>query len=69
MSDSSEAVTINLREKKRWRKYPCAVKSNHFVIYRDTKVSSQDPTPYTITRITVFYSVTAEPRAITHLRT
>ena len=38
MSDSGEAVMVNLRERKRWRKYPCAVKSNHFVIYRDSKV-------------------------------
>ena len=38
MTESSEAVTVNLREKKRWRKYPCVVKSNHFVIYRDAKV-------------------------------
>ena len=38
MSESGEAVMVNLREKRRWRKYPCVVKSNHFVIYRDSKV-------------------------------
>ena len=38
MSESPEAIMVNLREKKRWRKYPCVVKSSHFVIYRDSKV-------------------------------
>ena len=36
--ESNEAVMVNVREKKRWRKYPCAIKSNHFLIYRDSKV-------------------------------
>lgn len=64
MSDSTEAVTVNLREKKRWRKYPCVIKSNHFVIYRDTKVNSQGPKWFCYHPP---FFVTAEPRAITHL--
>ena len=31
-------VTLHVREKKKWRKYPCTVKNAHFIQYKDTKV-------------------------------
>ena len=32
-------VNLQVRERKKWKKYPCAVKAGHFVQYRDPKVS------------------------------
>ncbi len=35
---SSEVVAVHVREKKRWKKFPCCVKSNYFIQYKDSKV-------------------------------
>ena len=31
-------VSLHVREKKKWRKYPCTVRNNHFIQFKDVKV-------------------------------
>ena len=31
-------VTVHVREKKKWRKYPCTVRNNSFIQFKDAKV-------------------------------
>lgn len=31
-------ISLHVQEKKRWRKCPCRVRDNMFIIYKDTKV-------------------------------
>ena len=33
-----ETVQVHVREKRKWRKYPCAVRGNSFVQFKDNKV-------------------------------
>ncbi len=35
----SETVIVQVREKKRWKKYPCTVRNDSFVQFKDSKVS------------------------------
>ena len=36
--DGWETVQVHVREKRKWKKYPCAVRGNNFVQFRDNKV-------------------------------
>jgi len=35
-----ESVNLHVREKKRWKKYFCAVRGGHFIQFKDSKVSN-----------------------------
>ena len=37
--DGWESVQVHVREKKKWKKYPCAVRGKSFVQFKDAKVS------------------------------
>ena len=36
--DSWECVPIYVREKKKWKKYPCAIRGNNFIQFKDLRV-------------------------------
>jgi hypothetical protein len=36
-----ETVQVHVREKRKWRKYPCAVRGNSFVQFKDNKCTSE----------------------------
>ena len=36
--DGWETVNVHVREKKKWKKYPCAVRGDSFVQFKDNKV-------------------------------
>ena len=43
--DGWESVQVHVREKRRWKKYPCAVRGKSFVQFKDNKVcTTQTPT-------------------------
>ena len=43
--DGWESVQVHVREKRRWKKYPCAVRGKSFVQFKDNKVcTTQIPT-------------------------
>ena len=35
-----QCIQLHVQEKKKWRKCPCCVRDNSFVIYKDSKVST-----------------------------
>ena len=42
--DGWESVQVQIREKKKWKKYPCAVRGNSFVQFKDNKVCTHTHT-------------------------
>ena len=36
--DSWDPVQVHVREKRKWKKYPCAIRGNSFVQFKDSKV-------------------------------
>ena len=36
-------VVVYIREKKKWRKYPCTVRNNCFIQFKDAKVGVNHP--------------------------
>ena len=39
VEDTWQSVQVQVREKKKWRKYPCAVRGKDFIQYKDNKVT------------------------------
>lgn len=38
---SGETVLLHVKEKKKWKKYPCCLRDNQFVQFKDPKVCMQ----------------------------
>ena len=36
--DGWETVQVHVREKRKWKRYPCAVRANSFIQFKDNKV-------------------------------
>ena len=41
--DGWESVQVHVREKKKWKRYPCAVRGKSFVQFKDNKVRQDLP--------------------------
>ena len=38
MLSNGQTVMLHVKEKKKWKKYPCCLRDNQFVQYKDSKV-------------------------------
>jgi hypothetical protein len=40
---TGETVVLHVKERKKWKKYPCCLRDHHFILFKDAKVISNNP--------------------------